>query len=128
MESAIVVEKLIGFMYGILGISIVINPKQWLYFVDEFRTKPHKMYYFAFLLLPLGLAVVLLHNIWVWSPTVIVTIFGWLLIVKASFYLLVPKLSIKLIPTGKFWTKFLVIDGLFITGLSVVILYFAYNN
>lgn len=38
-----------------------------------------------------GLALVLAHNIWVWGPEVIVTLVGWMMIVEALLYYLVPE-------------------------------------
>ena len=40
--------------------------------------------------LPMGLALVIGHNVWVLDWPVIVTLFGWAMTVKASLYLLFP--------------------------------------
>ena len=38
-----------------------------------------------------GLAIVLTHNVWVWGWPVIVTILGWLMMLRGAVRILVPQ-------------------------------------
>lgn len=44
----------------------------------------------------LGLLLIIVHNIWVLEPRVIITLIGWLIVIKSILWLAVPEAMVRL--------------------------------
>jgi hypothetical protein len=75
----------------ILGCSVVLQAGLWLQWARKLVESPDSILWVSLLLLPMGLVIVFGHNIWAWEWRVVVTVFGWLITVKYTFYLLWPQ-------------------------------------
>lgn len=75
----------------ILGCSVVLQAGLWLQWARKLVASPDSILWVSLLLLPMGLVIVFGHNIWAWEWRVIVTVFGWLISIKYTFYLLWPQ-------------------------------------
>ena len=47
-----------------------------------------------------GAAIVLGHNVWVWNIPVLVTLVGWLTMIKSAVYLVIPRGRLHVMPSG----------------------------
>ena len=72
--------------------------------------------------LPMGLVLVLGHNVWVWGLPVIVTVVGWLMTFKSVVYLLFPRALAAVMPAGRMQTAFRV-GGAVAIALGVLVGY-----
>ncbi len=75
----------------VLGCSVVLQAGLWLQWARSLVENPEHILWVSLLLLPMGLVIVFGHNIWTWEWRVIVTVFGWLITIKYTFYLLWPQ-------------------------------------
>lgn len=73
------------------GLSHALQPARWAELFTDFLHRPYAALVIGTLTLPLGLGVVLTHNVWVLDLPVIVTLFGWGWTVKSVLYLLRPQ-------------------------------------
>jgi uncharacterized protein YjeT (DUF2065 family) len=102
--------QVLGIVYLAVGIGMLINPDFYKKLMSEFSENPPSMYLSGLAALVIGYLLVRFHNIWPSDWPVIITIFGWVALIKGLFLLLLPKVSIKI---SKFFerqmTKFLAV-------------------
>ena len=78
METSIFLAKLIGPMFLVMGLAVLINPEGTRRMGREFIDSDALIFLSGVITLPVGLAIVITHNLWVAGWPVIITIFGWL--------------------------------------------------
>jgi hypothetical protein len=88
MQTSIFLAKLIGPWMTILGVAALINLRRFRYLTGEFVEHPALLYLSSLVLLPAGLAIVLVHNIWTADWRVLVTVFGWLVLLSSAIRIL----------------------------------------
>ena len=81
---------IIGPMFLVLGLSILIYPAVWKKVMEEWGKNHLSMLTIMAFNLVFGLVVINMHNVWEWSPYVIITLTGWGAFLKAVVYFLVP--------------------------------------
>ena len=81
METSIFLAKLIGPVFLVMGVAVMINPQRIRRMGGEFINSEALIFLSGVITLPVGLAIVNLHNVWVAGWPVLITIFGWLAIV-----------------------------------------------
>lgn len=113
----------------ILGLSELIQAKSWTRYTEELLKSEHLTILLLFTWLPFGLFIVNGHNIWVMGPPVIITIFGWVMVIKCALYLLAPKAMLGLakimMPTH---TVLVRISGSLLIILGTWVMFDTYNR
>ena len=102
--------QVLGIAYLAVGLGILINPDFYKKLVTMFSENPPALYLSGLIALLVGYLLVTFHNIWPKDWPVIITILGWVALIKGLFLLLLPKASIKI--TNLFerqMTKFLAV-------------------
>ena len=119
MDTSLFLAKLIGPIFVIVGIGLLLNGDRYRAVVDEVMSSHTLLYIFGAIALTGGLAIVLTHNIWVWDWPVIITIVGWLMIVRGSLRIVIPQqvedLARKMVAR---WSEVLLISGLLVITLG----------
>ncbi|MGD8480906.1 MAG: hypothetical protein PVI61_12360 [Methyloceanibacter sp.] len=119
MDTSLFLAKLIGPIFVIVGIGLLLNEGRYRAVVDEVMSSYTLLYIFGAIALTGGLAIVLTHNVWVWDWPVIITIVGWLMIVRGSLRILIPQqveaLARKMVAR---WSEFLLISGVLVITLG----------
>ena len=90
MDKALILAAIIGPAYLVFGLSFLLYVKQWPKVFGEYEKNHFAMVPNMFLALVLGLIIVNMYNVWAWDLYVIITITGWLAILKGLFYFLAP--------------------------------------
>jgi hypothetical protein len=89
------VEVLAVILFGVLGLSHILQPKAWVEFFMLVRGKGEAGAFADGLLnLPLGAIIVAFHNTWSGTPLVL-TLVGWGLLIKGSIRFCAPKLALR---------------------------------
>lgn len=118
MENALQIGAILGPFYLVVGLSILFYAKQWLKMAKDWHKDHTVLIVGGSMALALGLLVVNLYNVWAWNVWLIVTVSGWLMVVKALFYFLAPEDWIK--PLMKtcanmnwlyFWSLVMIVAG-----------------
>jgi len=99
--TSIFLAKAWGIYLVITCLAFLINRKNLERLIKEIEDEGFLMLS-GFIALLIGIVTVLLHNIWVADWRVIITIFGWLALIKGALRLFWPQIAVK---TAKFWTK-----------------------
>lgn len=97
MENSAVFAKIIGPYMIIVAAGVLFNLKTYQKFMQDFLKNSALIYLGGVIALIIGLLIVLFHNVWAANWPVIITIFGWLGIVKGVWLLILPNTVGKLI-------------------------------
>jgi len=90
MQKEIALACILGPFYLVYGLSILVYPRQWRKIVTWLEQNHFNLLAIAMMMLIFGLILVNAYNIWEWSPFLIITITGWVLLVKSVFFFLAP--------------------------------------
>jgi hypothetical protein len=90
MQKEVVLASIIGPIYLVYGLSVLLYAKQWKKVVAWLEKDHFAFFPLAMISLIFGLILVNAYNIWDWNPFVVITLTGWVLILKAVFYFLAP--------------------------------------
>ena len=119
MDTSLFIARLIGPIFVIVGIGLLLNGDRYRAVIDEVMSSHTLLYFFGAIALTGGLAIVLTHNVWLWDWPVIITIVGWLMIVRGSLRIVFPQqvedLARKMVAG---WSKILLISGLLVITLG----------
>ena len=84
----------------IVSASHFAQPAMWRDFFIDVRRTGYAGIIIAMLTLPVGLVIVITHNVWVAGIPVVVTVAGWGMVIKSLTYLLIRRRADKMIPDG----------------------------
>ncbi len=102
MDNSILFSKFIGPFIIITGISVLFNIKIYHKIVEEFFKDPALVYITGLITFVAGLAVVIFHNTWAADWTIIITLIGWLTLIKGAWLVVLPGTLLKI---AKAWIK-----------------------
>ena len=90
------VEMLAVVLFGMIGLSHIVQPKAWVEFFILLRGKGEPGAFMeGFLNLPLAAFIVGFHNIWSGIP-VVLTLVGWGLLIKSTIRFCAPKQALRM--------------------------------
>ena len=90
------VEILAIVLFGVIGLSHILQPKAWVEFFILLRDKGEAgAFVDGFLNLPLAGVIIGFHNVWSGIPAVL-TLVGWCLLVKSLIRFCAPKLALRM--------------------------------
>ena len=96
MDTTIFLTKFWGWLFLIMFFLFLIYPKRLkqllIYFQDE-----KFVFLLSFFTIILGLTMVLVHNVWSKDWRVIITLFGWMTLIKGMSQFAFPAFNIELI-------------------------------
>ena len=126
MAIELLIARGVGLAWLICGLSHLLNPAEWTGLLAPLRARTGGSFILAGLSLPLGLIIVLGHNVWVWGLPLIVTVVGWLMSLKGAIYLCFPHAHKRVMPPEARMVKAIRIAGGAMTALGVLTIYDAY--
>lgn len=84
-------SRLLGLFFLICGLAMLLHKQFYTAALATVAFNPLAMRWIAMIVTLAGLAMVLAHNVWSKSPAaVIVTLLGWLTLIKGIAYLFLP--------------------------------------
>ncbi|HEY1362857.1 MAG TPA: hypothetical protein VGF60_11495 [Xanthobacteraceae bacterium] len=90
MQASIFLAQLIGPLLLLAGVGILLNRRSLDLLADEIFRSRVFLFLFGLIDAALGLAIVLTHNVWSADWRLIITLLGWLLIVRGTARVLAP--------------------------------------
>jgi len=91
MQTSVFLAQLIGPLFLVMGLGMLVNGEGYRSMAQEFLASPALIYVAGLLAFVPGLAIVLLHNVWVFDWRLIITLLGWLSLIGGIFRLLFPR-------------------------------------
>lgn len=126
MQTSAFLARLLGPLLLAVGAGILLNPKAFRSMANEVVRSVTLVYLFGLLDFAAGLAIVLTHNVWVASWRVLITLIGWLMLIRGAVRILIPE-TIMRYAAGIIGNKLLVPVAGTVTGiLGLVFCYFGY--
>lgn len=124
MSIANFIADILGILLVVIPFSLFINHQQMKNMFSALENE-FFMYMNGLALFVTGIVIALLHNIWVWNWVIIVTIAGWLFIIKGLFLMFFTKDAVELIGKLKA-TKYIPYLLLVVLFLGLKFLYFGF--
>jgi hypothetical protein len=121
--TAIFVARYFAITLLVVGLSHAAQPRLWYNFFRAIKQTGLAGIIIPMFTFPVGLALVLAHNIWVWDVPVIVTICGWGMTIKSVSYAVLPGQADRMIPTREGAHRLYAVGGYFGIALSALLLY-----
>ena len=93
------IERWFAIGWLVFGLSHLLYPAKWAALILPLREREGGGLLLGMFNLPVGLVLVLGHNVWTWGLPVIVTLAGWAITLKSAVYLLFPRTHVLVMPT-----------------------------
>lgn len=124
----LIIERVVALFYLIVGLSCIIQARIWIDLSRELLKKPSSLIVWSIQFLPLGLIVLLGHNLWVSDWRVIITIIGWLATLKCVSYLLFPQWSGFILNwSDNFMKRYLKVGGAIVTAIAIFLTFMSFS-
>src|SRR3954453_14540334 len=78
MQTSVFLARLIGPVMLTVGVAVFLNQRAFRDMAEEFLASRALLFLSGLLVMPMGIAIVLTHNIWTADWRVLITLFGWL--------------------------------------------------
>lgn len=105
----------------ILGLSYLFQTENWIRLAGSLEDQTYRFYPLSLMILVIGLLIIHTHNIWVWRWPVAVTLLGWLLVIKNTFYLVCTSWIDPIILTTRNLRLWLRITGIVFSLLGIAL-------
>lgn len=125
--SPLLVAQIYSIMLFILGISLLASKDNWKAAIEELINQKYGVLLFSLGVIPYMLVIVLVHSLWAWTPTVLITFAGWTGLLKHVIFLINPHFPKHIMPGilthYGVWSK---VQGLVITILGALMIYYTF--
>ncbi len=91
MDTSLFLARIIGPLFLVVGAGVMLNAKHYATMAHHFLKNSELYYFSGAISLVVGLAIVLNHNLWTPDWRVVITILGWMSILKGVLRILLPK-------------------------------------
>lgn len=95
MPLDVFLARWLSILWLAFGLSHLLQPRLWIALLWPLRERETGGLIIASVNFPLGLVLVIGHNVWEWGLPVIVTIAAWLTTIKSAVYLFYPRALAK---------------------------------
>ena len=90
MSTSVFLARLIGPVMLVIGLAVLVNQRAFRELAEEFLASRALIFLSGLLIMPVGLAIVLVHNIWAADGRVMITLFGWVNLIGGAARLFAP--------------------------------------
>ncbi len=90
MAASLFIARIFGICYIVVGIGLLRNRKNFEKIVDDFCKNTTLVFYGGIMALVVGMSIILTHNFWIASWRVIITIIGWIALIKGIWIIVFP--------------------------------------
>jgi len=126
METSVFIAKIFGLCYLTLGIGFLLNRKAFQQVMADFCKNAALLLYGGLFALVIGIVIILKHNVWASDWTVIVTVVGWIALIKGIWIILFPQRVSKFMQVYQENENLLKFQGIFVLIFGAVLTYFGF--
>jgi hypothetical protein len=95
MQTSLFLAKLLGPVMLVIGLAVFANQRGFRDMAEEFMASRALMFLSGLLIMPVGVAIALTHNVWTPNWRVLITLFGWLCAIGGAVRLFGPLIVVK---------------------------------
>ncbi len=118
--------QIFSLAYLAIGIGILINPDFYKKLYEGFIENATALYLGGFAALVIGYLIVAFHNTWTKDLSVIITVIGWIALIKGILILVQPKIMIALIKAIVTKGNFLKIEAVVVIIIGLALSYLGF--
>jgi uncharacterized protein YjeT (DUF2065 family) len=96
MQNALWLASIFGPFLVITGLWMLLYSENLIKIVTSVKNTPACFYLMGVINLLIGLTIISQYNIWNWDAAFLVTLLGWVLILRGILSLFVPQLLLKM--------------------------------
>lgn len=126
METSVFIARIFGLCYLIIGIGFIFNRKAFQQLMDDFCKNAALLFYGGLLALVIGLVIILTHNVWVANWTVIITIIGWIGLIKGIWIIVFPDTVYKFMQAYQRNKNLLIVHSIVALIFGAVLTFFGF--
>jgi len=127
MLLTILLAKVLGLYMLIAGVAVLLRKREFLMAIGAFIEDKSTRLVTALFTLLVGLFLVNLHNDWSTLPASLITLFGWIAIVKGGAYLLLKESTLEKLVKYFYNRKWFVVDGVLAVLLGLYLAGFGFG-
>ncbi|MBM3252478.1 MAG: hypothetical protein FJZ11_06870 [Candidatus Omnitrophica bacterium] len=90
MGNSTLLAKFIGPYIIVIGIGLLFNLKVYRRILEDFFKNAALVYVTGLITFVAGLSIVLFHNIWALDWRLVITLFGWNILIKGAWLIISP--------------------------------------
>jgi hypothetical protein len=91
MQTSIFLARLIGPVMVVLGFAVLFNQRGFRDLAQEFIASRALVFLSGLIILPAGIAIILVHNVWAVDGRLMITLFGWSVALTSAVRVLAPQ-------------------------------------
>ncbi len=95
MDHAMWLAGIFGPLLTIIGLWMLLYSENHIKVMTSIKTTPGAFFMMGTINMLIGLVIINMYNIWMWHPAVLVSLLGWVYLVRGVLVLYVPQLIIK---------------------------------
>ncbi len=96
MEVPMLLARFAALTYLCCGLGGLLNKKYFQKVVDDLNTNVGLAYIGGAIAIGVGFLMVNAYNVWAWNWTILVTIIGWVALLKGALHLIFPEQMMKI--------------------------------
>ena len=128
-----VICRCLSFLHGcsvlcccLPGVGLLVNPRAFRTMASEVVGSITLVYLFGLIDFAAGLAIVLVHNVWTVNWRVLITLIGWLLLIRGAVRILITDTLMGYAKTVIRKKQLYPVSGGVLVILGLVLCYFGY--
>ncbi len=126
MDCSTLLARLLGPFIVAIGIGFLLKPKAIKQIGEDFFKNWALVYVSGLVTFIGGLAVVLFHNLWAADWRLIITLMGWLMLVKGAWLIVLPRTLVKATEVYTRNTKLGVVIWIVMLALGLILMFQGY--
>ncbi|MBD3264080.1 MAG: hypothetical protein GF375_03140 [Candidatus Omnitrophica bacterium] len=126
MTPSIFLAKIIGPVALVVGVGLLFNLKTYQLLMDDFIKSPALIYLGGVVALFFGVWVLVFHNIWIANWSIVITIIGWLGLLKGTWLLIFPRTVRKILQVYQRNKGLLAFHSVVAIFIGVILTFFGY--
>jgi hypothetical protein len=92
-----IVQAVVAPIFLLIGLSHLVQPRLWVRFFEVVQRTGVAALIIPMYTLPMGLVLVVGHNVWTWDWPLFLTVCGWGITIKSALYLLAPAAAERML-------------------------------
>jgi len=120
--------KLIGPLFLAIGAGMLLNGQIYTTMAEQYFANYALIYVSGLFGLTVGIMVVIAHNVWTANWRIIITLFGWMLVVGGALRVVYPQFIQRFGGTVIHLAAVPIVGGAFVIVLGLVLCNFGYRG
>ena len=96
MDNSVLFAKFMGPFIVVIGAGLLLNRKAFQEIMEGFTKDKALIFISGLMTFIIGLAMVIFHNMWITDWRLIITVFGWLTLIKGVILIVFPDRVISM--------------------------------